>query len=113
MPITVIDPEVTMKDLDGRHAPYLLILVLLLFLGQLGCHSSAEVPTETPAPPVKKEDGLFPEAVWSLYKGERSTLQFCVAGSSGIIYDFPGMPGEREIKGGLGLEWTFGVPRRR
>jgi len=102
-----------MKGRGGQLAPSLLILVLLVFLAQQGCHSSAEVPTETPAPPVKREDGLFPEAVWSLYKGERSTLQFCVAGSSGIIYDFPGMPGEREFKGGLGLEWTFGVPRRR
>jgi hypothetical protein len=113
MPVSRRDPGATLKGRKDRHVPYLLILVLLLFLGQLGCHSSPEVPSATSAPPLKKEDGLFPEAVWSLYKGERSTLQFCVAGSDGIIYDFPGMPGEREIKAGLGLEWTFGVPRRR
>jgi hypothetical protein len=100
----------------------LLIPCLLVFLGPLGCRSASDDPSATPARTSDKADGSppvpvrtvnqpdvpSPTSVRILYKGKRSTLKFCLVGSTGRIYDLPGIPGEKETQGGIGLEWTFG-----
>jgi len=105
----------------------MVIPCLLVLLGQFGCHSAsddaaatpdrtldkADGPSPTLVRPLDEADGPPPTSVRILYKGERSTLKFCVAGSTGRTYGLPGIPGERETQGGIGLEWTFGGGRRR
>jgi hypothetical protein len=105
----------------------MVIPCLLVLLGQLGCHSASDDPSATPDRPLDKGNGAAsrlvrplnqegdppPTSVQILHKGRTSTLSFCVAGSTGKIYGLPGIPGEREIQAGFGLEWTFGGDRRK
>jgi hypothetical protein len=111
---------------EGCNPIKMVIPCLLGFLGQLGCHSASDDPSATPGRtldkpdspsptlvrPMDQADGFSPTSVRILYKGERTTLKFCVAGSSGITYGLPGALGEKETQGGIGLEWTFGGSRR-
>ena len=104
-----------------------VIPCLLVLLAQLGCRSASDDPSATPDRSPDKTNGPASRlvrplnlegdpplaSVKVLYKGRTSTLTFCVAGSTGRLYGFPGSPGERETHAGFGLEWTFGGDRRR